>query len=583
MGKEAVDGETRTSRVVGSVDFARPTISSGSGGGISTINNNEDLIVLEGIRCRMPFTLKCLKTTTTSDKSKMEDTANQVFDTVEKHLSNYNPESEVNYINNKLQPNTQIEISKPLQEVLLCAKDVIKMTRGAFDPSAAALLNHYEGLAVRSSSSSSSLPSSAESEEKKYNSSSSEDDEEIDIETIRRQRAVVEHMRGLLYRGFANHPSDNRVSRSVKQLMEISQWSNAFSVAKASDNVNKSKNWLSRDEPVSDGAYTIRKKHAEAKLDLNGIAKGWAVDAIADQLPSPCYVEWGGDVKVHGLHPSGRKWQVAVPEPPSLKHIHQMVKQAKLSGQTGPVYKLATEYARDSIDNNKDHKQEETEKQQYLAILELRDGDAVATSGDYENVIERDGKLYSHIINPQLGRLLELNQDTLAQAVVVAKSCMVADALATAAISKEDPAQARVMLDPFRTGYRKPMSDYLLYSRYGPRVIRLTIPGLHPISHKELRLKRHDPATVIVVGAGLAGMTAAIEAAEARAKVIILEKENKSGGNSAKATSGMNGWGTGKWVVGWEMKQFLYADARHNDSTLIKCSGLIQILKQNKV
>ena len=41
------------------------------------------------------------------------------------------------------------------------------------------------------------------------------------------------------------------------------------------------------------------------------------------------------------------------------------------------------------------------------------------------------------MINPQLGRLLELNESTLAQAVVVAKSCMVADALATAAIAKD--------------------------------------------------------------------------------------------------------------------------------------------------
>ena len=107
--------------------------------------------------------------------------------------------------------------------------------------------------------------------------------------------------------------------------------------------------------------------------------------------------------------------------------------------------------------------------QEYLAILELKDGEAVATSGDYEKVIERDGKLYSHVINPHLGRLLELNQTTLAQAVVVAKSCMVADALATAAISKEDPSQARAMLDRFRTGYTVPVSDYLLYSRSGPR------------------------------------------------------------------------------------------------------------------
>ncbi|KAI9202202.1 putative NADH-dependent fumarate reductase [Polychytrium aggregatum] len=48
------------------------------------------------------------------------------------------------------------------------------------------------------------------------------------------------------------------------------------------------------------------------------------------------------------------------------------------------------------------------------------------------------------------------------------------------------------------------------------------------------------PATVVVVGAGLAGLVASIEAYRAGAIVTLLEKERNVGGNSAKATSGMN-------------------------------------------
>lgn len=49
---------------------------------------------------------------------------------------------------------------------------------------------------------------------------------------------------------------------------------------------------------------------------------------------------------------------------------------------------------------------------------------------------------------------------------------------------------------------------------------------------------------VIVVGGGLAGMSAALSAVEAGAHVIIVEKEKRVGGNSGKATSGINGAGT---------------------------------------
>jgi len=49
---------------------------------------------------------------------------------------------------------------------------------------------------------------------------------------------------------------------------------------------------------------------------------------------------------------------------------------------------------------------------------------------------------------------------------------------------------------------------------------------------------------VLVVGGGLAGLTATIEAARAGAMVTIIDKEAQLGGNSAKASSGMNGAGT---------------------------------------
>ncbi|KPA86013.1 putative NADH-dependent fumarate reductase [Leptomonas pyrrhocoris] len=50
---------------------------------------------------------------------------------------------------------------------------------------------------------------------------------------------------------------------------------------------------------------------------------------------------------------------------------------------------------------------------------------------------------------------------------------------------------------------------------------------------------------VVIIGSGLAGQSAAIQAArDGVREVVILEKEPRMGGNSAKATSGINGWGT---------------------------------------
>ena len=59
-----------------------------------------------------------------------------------------------------------------------------------------------------------------------------------------------------------------------------------------------------------------------------------------------------------------------------------------------------------------------------------------------------------------------------------------------------------------------------------------------------LASKSGDSADVIVVGGGLAGLSATVEAARHGARVTIVEKEKSLGGNSAKATSGMNGAGT---------------------------------------
>jgi thiamine biosynthesis lipoprotein len=65
---------------------------------------------------------------------------------------------------------------------------------------------------------------------------------------------------------------------------------------------------------------------------------------------------------------------------------------------------------------------------EFQAVISL-DNKALATSGDYRNYFEYDGKLFSHTIDPVTGYP---TQNHVASASVTAPNCMTADALATA-------------------------------------------------------------------------------------------------------------------------------------------------------
>lgn len=63
----------------------------------------------------------------------------------------------------------------------------------------------------------------------------------------------------------------------------------------------------------------------------------------------------------------------------------------------------------------------------------------------------------------------------------------------------------------------------------------------HPIKQKKTHFLNLNPKTVVIVGSGLAGLTASLTVAEQGHEVILLEKSTDIGGNSIKASSGING------------------------------------------
>ena len=179
---------------------------------------------------------------------------------------------------------------------------------------------------------------------------------------------------------------------------------------------------------------------------------------------------------------------------------------------------------------------------EHIAHIELRDGQAIATSGDY---LQNLGAGMSHILDAKKGSPMTISEESVASSSVVANSCMLADALATASMAVGSVKDSRMLLDNFRGAELKdPVMDYLLYSRLGPRVVRMRPLGAEDPSHRETRHEKHEAAHVVIVGGGLAGVSAAIEAVKAKATVTLIEKEKDLGGNSAKATSGINACGT---------------------------------------
>jgi thiamine biosynthesis lipoprotein len=140
-------------------------------------------------------------------------------------------------------------------------------------------------------------------------------------------------------------------------------------------------------EHVQQSAQTISKRHP-VRLDLSAVAKGYAVDLVADlleMLALPDYlVEVGGEIRLGGSNPEGEAWRVAVEMPSLMPQIQTVIA------------------ARDT---------------------------AVATSGDYRNYFEKDGKRYSHTSDPRTGRPIT---HSLASVTVLAETCAYADAWATA-------------------------------------------------------------------------------------------------------------------------------------------------------
>ena len=157
-------------------------------------------------------------------------------------------------------------------------------------------------------------------------------------------------------------------------------------------------------------------------LDLGGIVKGYAIDLIVEELNRAghpnVFVEWGGEIRASGTHPEGRPWKVGV---------------SKL-GNSDPS----------------------------VALVDLNDL-AIASSGDYFQNWTVEGVTYFHIIDPIKKTPLISNQNTICSVTVTADTCMLADALATAAMLFPSVEESKKWLQKMEEQF--PSINYWVMSR----------------------------------------------------------------------------------------------------------------------
>jgi FAD:protein FMN transferase len=122
------------------------------------------------------------------------------------------------------------------------------------------------------------------------------------------------------------------------------------------------------------------------KIDLGGLAKGYAVDCAIKKLKdagvASGLINLGGQIFCLG-NKSGRPWKIAIRD---------------------PRYKSTLDYELELVDR------------------------AVSTSGDYEQYFTKEGKRYCHIINPKNGYPVEAHFESV---TVLAADGLTADALST--------------------------------------------------------------------------------------------------------------------------------------------------------
>lgn len=183
---------------------------------------------------------------------------------------------------------------------------------------------------------------------------------------------------------------------------------------------------------VTISGNTLHKVNPDLYIDLSSIAKGFGVDKVSDILAKyhvkGYMVEIGGEIRSYGTKADGKPWRIAIEQPTTDERVVQQIIEP------GTM--------------------------------------AMATSGDYRNYYEENGRRFSHLIDPRTGYPIN---HKLASVTVLNESCMVADGYATAMMvlgvdgslalaKKQDLAIMLIAKEnnQFKVYYSEPFKKYLV-------------------------------------------------------------------------------------------------------------------------
>lgn len=189
--------------------------------------------------------------------------------------------------------------------------------------------------------------------------------------------------------GYLQQKPVEQLDISIAPVVDLWQLARSQTVLPSQPKIDEALRHVGRDKYNFDAVgQTLYYSDPATKLDLGAVAKGYAVDAAAATLKKHssitcALVNAGGNIKAVGNKPGNMPWRVAVQHP--------------------------------------------RDPDAFLGTVMLTDGQAAATSGDYQRYYEVDGVRYHHLLDAQTGQPSRLHQSV----TVIAESALDADYYST--------------------------------------------------------------------------------------------------------------------------------------------------------